>query len=89
MTLNFAAHNHISNATAVNRTPWMSKSYLHKNLFQIWLQPKLDSLQTGSFIYPSLINDFGAKFILLRKDANCTSDECGVFYLKSGVFLTI
>lgn len=89
MTLNFASHNHISNATEANRAPRVSKSYYHKNLFQIWLQPKLDSLQTGSFICHSLVHDFGAKFILLRNDANCTSDECGVFYLKSGMFLTI
>lgn len=67
----------------------MSKSYSHKNLFEIWLQPKLDSLQTGSFICPSLVLDFGAKFILVRNYANCTLDECGVFYLKSEVFLTI
>ena len=78
MTLNFAAHNHISNATEVNRAPWESKSYSHKKVFQIWLQARLDSFQTESFICPSLVHNLGAKFILLRSDANCTSDECGL-----------
>ena len=57
--LHFAAHNHISNATEVNRAPWMSRSYLHKNVFQIWLQPRLDTVQTECFIHPGPIQNFG------------------------------
>lgn len=88
--LHFAAHNHISNATEMNRDPWWvgvtrTKKYFRFGYSLGWTQSK----QNVSYILVLFIilgKVQKAKFILLRSDANYISDEhCFLFKYTQSV----